>query len=260
MKLFWAIAFIALQAMGQDAVFEVATIKPSRGTREGLTIHNNLGGTQTTNTTLHDLIQYALGAREFQVVGGPPWIKEVRFDVNATNERAEEPFAGASDVKGNAARLARIRARLLHLLEDRFQLQLREEQREVPVYALSVDKSGPKMTVAEAPLGNADFNRTLSGGTMKIKGSTMARLCQLLGGMVERPVNDETGLTGAFDLELKYSLDTSSPEAEPSSKDATSTYPSIFTAVRERLGLRLTEKKGLATTWVVIRAEKASEN
>ena len=112
-------------------------------------------------------------------------------DVNATNERAEEPFAGASDVKGNAARLARIRSRLLHLLEDRFQLQLREEQWEVPVYALSVDKSGPKMTVA-APLGNADFNRTLSGATMKIQGSTMARLTtdvyqKLLESKSERP-------------------------------------------------------------------------
>jgi uncharacterized protein (TIGR03435 family) len=260
MKRFWIAVFVALQAMGQEAVFEVATIKPSRGTREGLTIHNNLGGMRTTNTTLHDLIQYALGVREFQVVGGPPWIKEARFDLNATNERAEEPFAGASDVKGNAARLARIRARLLHLLEERFQLQLSEEQREVPVYALSVDKSGPKMTVADAPLGNADFNRTPSGGTMKIKGSTMARLCQLLSGLVERPVNDETGLAGAFDLELQYSLDTSSPEAEPSTKDTTPAYPSIFTAVREQLGLRLTGKKGLAKTWVVIRAEKPSEN
>ena len=260
MKLVWIAAFFVLHALGQEAVFEVATIKPSRGTREGLTIRNSLGGMQTTNTTLHDLIQYALGAREFQVVGGPPWIKEARFDLNATNERAEAPFAGASDVKGNGARLARIRARLLHLLEDRFQLQLREEQREVPVYALSVDKSGIKMTVAEAPLGNADFNRTPSGATMKLKGGTMPRLCQLLSGVVERPVNDETGLPGAFDLELRYSPDTSSPEAGPSSGDTTSAFPSIFTAVREQLGLRLTGKKGLATTWVVIRAERPSEN
>lgn len=260
MKRFWIAVFVALQALGQEAAFEVATIKPSRGTREGITIRNSLGGMQTTNTTLHDLIQYALGAREFQVIGGPSWIKEAHFDVNATNERAEEPFAGSRDVRGNGARLARIRARLLHLLEDRFQLQLREEQREVPVYALSVDKSGPKMSVAEAPLGNVDFNRTPSGGTMKIKGSTMARLCQLLSGLVERPVNDETGLTGAFDLELQYSLDASSPETEPSAKDGTPTYPSIFTAVREQLGLRLTAKRGLAATWVVIRAERPSEN
>lgn len=260
MKVVWIAAFFVLHALGQEAVFEVATIKPSRGSREGLTIRNSLGGMQTTNTTLHDLIQYALGAREFQVVGGPPWIKEARFDVNATNQRAEEPFAGASDVKGNAARGARIRSRLLHLLEERFQLQLREEQREVPVYALSVDKSGVKMPVAEAPLGNVDFNRTPSGGTMRIRGATMARLCQLLSGLVERPVNDETGLRDPFDLDLRYSLDTASPEAEPSSRDATADFPSIFTAVREQLGLRLTGKKGLATAWVVIRAEKPGEN
>jgi uncharacterized protein (TIGR03435 family) len=77
---------------------------------------------------------------------------------------------------------------------------------------------------------------------------------------VQRPVNDETGLGGAFDLELRYSLDTSTPEAQLSSGDTTAPFPSIFTAVREQLGLRLTGKKGLATTWIVIRAERPSEN
>ena len=114
-------------------------------------------GLRRKNTlTLHELIRYALGAQDFQITGGPAWIKDSRFDVKAANDRAEDVSAGPSDVKNNEARFARIRARLRHLLEDRFQLELREEQREVPVYALSVEKSGPRMKAVAEPLGNVN--------------------------------------------------------------------------------------------------------
>ena len=89
----------------------------------------------------------------------------------------------------------------------------------------------------------------------------MPRLCQILGsGLVERPVTDETGLAGAFDVELKYSPDVDASDASSAAKDAAMAFPSLFTAVKEQLGLRLTGKKGQAATWVVVRAEKPSEN
>jgi uncharacterized protein (TIGR03435 family) len=245
MKFVW-ICFVAVAACAQEPVFEVATVKPSDSVRDGSTIRNNPGRFQTVNTTLAQLIQYALPAQKFQVVGGPGWIRDARFDITASTGQSD------SDVKNQAERLARIRSRLRHLLEDRFQLQLREEQREMPVYALEVEKGGARMKASE-PLGNVNTNGGAAGSTMNGKGLTMVRLAEVLSGIVERPVNDETGLAGAFDVELKYSSDTANAETALA-------FPSLFTAMKEQLGLRLTGKKGTAPVWVVVRAEKPGEN
>lgn len=245
MKICWIAALTALTAFAQDARFEVASVKPAAEDRPGYSIRNEPGRMETRNTTLHELIEYAFSVRAFQVVDGPAWVRNARFDITAKNEPGEEP-------RSNAARWERERARLRHLLEDRFQLELRQEQREVPIYALTVDKGGPKMVAAE-PLGNVDSTKTRDGSMMKLKGGTMARLAEVLSGVVERPVVDETGLAGAFDLELKYSFEMS----EDPSPDA---YPSIFTALKDQLGLKLTGKKGISPVWVIVKAEKPGEN
>jgi uncharacterized protein (TIGR03435 family) len=172
--------------------------------------------------------------------------------------QAYPPVIGPADLKGNALRSARIHARLKHLLEDRFQLQLKQEDREMPIYALTVEKSGPKMTPVKDPLGNVNTNQAAAGATMNAKGATMARLCEVLSGIAERPVTDETGLTGYYDIDLKYSLDMATPDAGAAPKD--SAYPSLFTAIREQPGLRLAGKKGNAAVRVVVRAEKPEEN
>jgi uncharacterized protein (TIGR03435 family) len=244
----------ALVAWGQGPVFEVASVKPSQSIREGSSIHNELGRFETENVTLFQLIQYALPAQDFQVVGGPGWIRDARFDIIARAGQSD------SDVKNQAERIARIRARLRHLLEDRFQLQLREEQREMPVYGLEVEKGGVRMKAAVAPIGNVNRNGVPGGSTMSGKGMTMQRLAEILSGIAGRPVHDETGLDGAYDLELKYSMEMAPPDADATTKDSAMTYPSLFTALKEQLGLRLTGKKGAAPVWVVVRAEKPGEN
>jgi uncharacterized protein (TIGR03435 family) len=240
-------------AWGQGPVFEVASVKPSQNLREGASIRNEPGRFETENATLFKLIQYALPAQAFQVVGGPGWIRNARFDIVASTGQSD------SDVKNQAERLARIRARLRHLLQDRFQLQLREEQRDMPVYGLELEKGGVRMKAA-APLGNVNLNKVPAGSTMSGKGMTMQRLAEILSGIAGRPVHDETGLDGAYDLELKYSLETAPPDAGTPTKDSLMPYPSLFTALKEQLGLRLTGKKGTAPVWVVVRAEKPGEN
>jgi uncharacterized protein (TIGR03435 family) len=243
----------ALIAWGQGPVFEVASVKPSQSLREGSGIHNQPGRFETVNTTLVQLIQYALPAQDYQVAGGPAWIRDARFDILANTGQSD------SDVKSQAERIARIRARLRHLLEDRFHLQLREEQREMPVYGLEVEKGGVRMKVAD-PIGNVNTNGGAAGYTLSGKGMTMPRLAEVLSGVASRQVNDETGLKGAYDLELKYSLDMATPGAGAAAKDSSVDYPSLFTALKEQLGLRLTGKKGTAAVWVVVKAEKPGEN
>jgi uncharacterized protein (TIGR03435 family) len=252
MKLAWFL-LTALGACGQGPVFEVASVKLSQNLRDGSSIRNNPGRFETVNATLAKLIQYALPAQDFQVVGGPGWIRDVRFDIVASTGQSD------SDVKNQAERITRIRARLLHLLEDRFHLQLREEQREMPVYGLEVEKGGVRLKTAE-PLGNVNLNGGAAGSTLSGKGLTMPRLAEILSGIASRPVNDETGLDGAYDVELKYSLEMATPDAGAPAKDPSLAYPSLFTAMKEQLGLRLTGKRGIAPVWVVLRAEKPGEN
>jgi uncharacterized protein (TIGR03435 family) len=239
---------------GQGPVFEVASVKPSESLREGYSIRNEPGRFETENATLASLIRYAIPAQDFQVIGGPNWIRTARFDIHASNGQSD------SDVKNQAERIARIRARLRHLLEDRFQLQLREEQREMPVYGLEVEKGGGVRMKSAAPLGNVNLDRDAAGSTMSGKGMTMQRLAEILSGVASRPVQDDTGLDGAYDLELKYSLDMAPPNADAPSKDSPMAYPSLFSALKEQLGLRLTSKKGMVPVWVVVRAEKPGEN
>ena len=252
MKLGWFL-LTALAAWGQGPVFEVASVKPSQSLREGSSIRNELGRFETVNTPLAKLIQYALPAQDFQVVGGPGWIRDARFDITASFGHSD------SDVTTQPERIARIRARLRHLLEDRFQLQLREEQREMPVYGLEVEKGGVRMKAA-APIGNVNMNGGAAGSTLSGKGMTMPRLADILSGIAGRPVNDETGLDGAYDLELTYSREVAAPDAGAPAKDPLMAYPTLFAALKEQLGLRLTGKKGTAPVWVVVRAEKPGEN
>ena len=240
---------IALTVCAQEPVFEVASVKPSESQRAGSSIRNQPGRFSTENTTLAQLIQYCLGAQDYQVVEGPGWIQDARFDIMANFAPPD------SDKMDITERITRIRARLRHLLEDRFQLQVREEQREMEVYELGLEKTGVRMKAADK-LGNVNMNGGPAGSTMTGKGMTMSRLADILSGVAKRPVVDATELPGAFDLELKYSTEMAAPDAGATP----SNYPSLFTALKEQLGLHLNSQKGKAPVWVVVRAEKPGEN
>jgi uncharacterized protein (TIGR03435 family) len=70
----------------------------------------------------------------------------------------------------------------------------------------------------------------------------------------DRPVVDRTGLTGTYDLKL---------EATPEWRIDSNPDPnevSIFTAVKEQLGLKLEAQKAMIEILVIDRVEKPSAN
>ena len=240
---------LAVTALAQAPVFDAASVKPGESARNGSSIRNQPGRFSTENSSLAELLRYALGAQDYQVVDGPGWMNDARFDVVAN-------FSPPDNDKANITeRIGWIRARVRHLLEDRFQLQVREEQREMEVYELGVEKTGIRMKAADT-LGNVNMNGGPAGSTMTGKGMTMSRLADILSGVAKRPVSDGTGLSGAYDLELKYSMEMASQDGGAPA----SNYPQLFTALKEQLGLHLTSRKGKASVWVVVRAEKPTEN
>ncbi len=68
---------------------------------------------------------------------------------------------------------------------------------------------------AAGPLGNVNLNGGAAGSTLSGKGMTMPRLAEILSGIANRPVNDETGLDGAYDIELQYSLEMAAERTPP---------------------------------------------
>jgi uncharacterized protein (TIGR03435 family) len=272
--------------------FEVASIKVNTECGKGL----GRGGGQAPSpgrlnlecVTVRDLIQAAYDsfangstpkARRIPIVGGPNWMDSERYDLEA------KAMGGVSLVQ-MAGPMLQV------LLEDRFKLTLHRETREMPVYLLTIAKTGIKKgAFEEAVCVPQDLNRLglpdpgpaapsicdrqtiMRAGqnvALEIYGASMASLSEgLLSNRMDRPVIDKTGLTGRFDLHLEFVPDDSVPgfqgrggvgEPGTSVSLADGAGPSIFTALQEQLGLKLSAATGPAEVIVVDHVERPSDN
>lgn len=239
--------------------FEVASIRPSAPDFRGMFYQPQPGGLRVVAATVKDLIYYAYGVPRFSVSGGPGWVDSDRFDINARFERsapvpqAPQPRAG----------FQQLRECLKSLLTERFQLKVHNQSKEQRVYVLVVADHGPKFSGAK--LGSENTIRR-GNGTIIGKGTSMQMLVVNLGSSLDRPVVDRTGLTGRYDFELKWT-----PEAVrgsgsiPAAGTETPSAPdpgdsSLFTALREQLGLRIEVEKAPVETLVIDRVAKPTEN
>ena len=254
--------FAVYGAAGQSAAaFDVASVKPAvvAASGEGRfreDIQATPGSLAMRNVTMASAIQWAYNVKPFQV-SGPDWITGARYDI------AAKAADGAPE--------AQLRTMLQKLLADRFRLTLHHESREIPVYAMVVGKSGPKFHAAEK--GAAFAMTPGKGGKMAIDlhSVSMAQFSDFLSkSPLQRPVLDETGLPGTYDLTLDLMpyLDAaggpSGPSGTPSSQDKaerervglSDMAGIIATAIQEELGLKLESKKSAADVLVIDRAEK----
>jgi uncharacterized protein (TIGR03435 family) len=147
------------------------------------------------------------------------------------------------------------------LLEDRFKLTLHREKKELPGYALVIGKSGLK--VHEVEHEGKSWTR-FGRGSLNGHEVSMSALADRLAGRLGRPVVDDTGVKGSFDINLEWTPDQSQPRgpkesAEPLPVDD-GAGPTIFTALQEQLGLKLEPRKGPVEILVIDRVEKPSEN
>ena len=237
------------------AAFEVASIKRSDPDAIGGVISGPTPGQFTIkNQSLDCIIMYAFGLREYQLSGGPGWIRSDRFDIVAK-------YPPGSPEQGPPVTLM-----LQTLLADRFKLTTHAETREGPTYALVMARGdrqlGPKLRVstldcdalmaarragpsAAPPPGVPVPCIMLSrGNTLSADTMTMAQLASGLAARVARPVVDRTGLTGSFTFTLEWSaaLVAAVPNADAPTPPDDQT--SIFTALQEQLGLKLQSERG----------------
>ena len=238
------------ESVSLDYKYEVASIRPNTSQSGSSRTHTDESGLRATNVTLLNLILSAYNVRQFQISGGAAWIKTDRFDITAKNDVAADDLVKQANPALIAKANLKERSRMRNLLAERFQLKLREETKELPIYALIVDKGGHKLKLSTN--GKRGMNTSGNKGdvTMRGDGISTKSMAVALSSYVGRPVLDETGLSELFDFEMNWSDD--------SVQDASN--PSIFTALREKLGLKLESKKGPVVTYVIERAEKPSGN
>jgi len=127
------------------------------------------------------------------------------------------------------------------LLASRFNLTFHRQKRDLSIYAITVAKGGPKLgKSADSP--NGVPAESGSGGADQqertFKNNSMSDFAPGMQAYMDRPVVDETGLTGRYDFELKWTPDESST-TDPNAA------PGIFTAVQDQLGLKLDRPRAL---------------
>ena len=239
--------------------FEVASIRPTADkTNQFMMPGGPHGGTyRATGITLKMLIMYAYGVpAAFQVAGGPSWIGNERWDIQAKVE--EETTSRDQFVE-----------MLRGLIEDRFRLKVRRETKKMPVYELLVRKSGAKLEPHTGDPPRPEDHLRMGVGSMRFLDSGLDLLVYQLSLQVGRKVIDKTGLTGRYDFTLEWAPEPGQggpesiglpPDPNLRPPPADPNRPSIFAAVQEQLGLRLDSHKGPVDLIVIESVEKPSAN
>lgn len=291
-----ALSIVALTAKAQSAppepAFDVVSVK--RNTSGGPMLQRNTpGNIAMFNVPVRQLVRLAYQLQDFLIVGAPDWANTDRFDIEG---RFEPPPPGPPP------QTPRMLLMLRTLLRDRFGMVARTETREMPILALRLVRAdgrlgpqlkpaavdcaalnaargrgpagGPPLDGRGAPPPGTPFSlgeRPACGdrmafGQLLAGGLPMSRLAtQILSQLTGRVVVDRTGLTGGYDIDLKWTPTPDQlppgpppPGIEPPPIDPNG--PSLFTALQEQLGLKLDTERGPVDVLVIDRLQQPAEN
>ena len=225
--------------------------------------------------TIERVVCMAYGIQDFQLEGAPGWFRTDRFSIQAKSEGdVEEQFPKLTDEQ----KMAVGKKMVQDMLADRFALSLRQELKKVSTLGIVVDKNGPKLHAATPgdtyPNGLKEGNGTGHAGMMRFNGTQLTAqgvkldsLASFLSGHLNQVVQNKTGLEGNYDFTLQWSAETDRPEGpqQRSGEEGRvasdgNAGTSLFTAIREQLGLKLEEQKSDVPVYVVEKAEKPTEN
>jgi len=240
--------------------FDVVSVRENKSDDHMMRWMYTDDGISITNLSIKNLIASAYNIKQYLISGGPSWVDSTGFDVQAK--------VAADDVATFKKLKPTERGPMLKkLLIERFHLVAHVETKTLPVYDLLVANGGPKIKAVApdpAPSPDADPSNppkprgriTIGRGRFKLEDAPVSMLANQLGYALDRPVIDKTGLTGKYDLSLKWTPD-NQPPSDKSSEDQA---PGLFTAVQEQLGLKLESSKGPVDTLVIDHIEMPTEN
>jgi uncharacterized protein (TIGR03435 family) len=266
-----ATALVAAVPAQASRTFGAASVKRNANGR-GLPTIVAVTGTRLSApfVTARELIRVAYGVEDHQVVGGPGWIETDRFEVGAT-------------IPAGAAMTA-VQEMLRGFLAERFGLAVHTEKRDLPIYVLlfsgqlgpQMRRSGPVCAPMSAPPGlppppppppppagaapmlvlgqkpgESKCPSAIVRGFVTVRDTPVDGLADILMREVRRPVVDRTGLDGHYDIDLNFLPDSGPMTINGVAINADA--PSLTTAVREQLGLRLDSARGPVDVVVIDR-------
>jgi len=233
-----------------DANFHVSVSSPPHSSRF-----------EATNLPIKALFQIAYGF-DAPVVDAPEWATNTFYDIRARSDEAAD--ARLAKLTDNEVRLEKRNA-IRVLLAERLGLKTHLETRNSAIYHLVVGKGGVKMQAAPAPAPSADgqappppppaniqAHGSQHGLEFVASNASMRAISGALSSMVEAPVVDKTGLTGSYNYTLQFGREWSANDPE--------SWPSIFTAVQEQLGLKLESVHESVPNLVIDHITKPTEN
>lgn len=244
-----------LMAADASPAFDVVTIKPQDPDHpKGKSFQVRGDQIILTGVSLHDLLTFGYGIHPRQVSGGPSWLDTDKFDI-----------LGKPDTEGQPS-TKQLGIILQKLLADRFKLVIHHDQRELTVYAITVGKTGPKLSVAASNGNNLPGLGMRGFGRAIIRNATIADFAGFMQSIVlDRPVVDQTRLDARYDFTLDWTPDeTQFPDrtglpAPPPPSDADA-FPDLFTAMQQQLGLKMESTKTPVDVIVIDKVEKPSDN
>ncbi|HWB33316.1 MAG TPA: TIGR03435 family protein [Acidobacteriaceae bacterium] len=246
--------------------FDISSVRETERGRQidmGIVNPSHKSEFSASTVSLHILIQLAYSFGPFQIVGGPDWMNDRYFTVQAKSDPSvDAELAKMSDDDGRLEKLHMVQA----MLADRFGLRAHWETRQAPVFVMTIAKSGLKMQPTKLPVPEGDPSMAPTTPTtvvhahggpqgIEIDGErfSMRAIALMLSTQLHVPVIDKTGDQGYYDFAFQFARDT----LGDTPADA---YPSIPAAVEEELGLKLTSEKGPVDVMVIDHAEMPTAN
>ena len=230
------------------STFDVASIKPNTSGVGGGYPELAPGGKRFTarNLLMLEIMVSAYDVSPLQISGIPSAFFQERYDIDAT---CEQPMT-----KEQLPHLLQV------LLAERFHLSIHRELKEQPVYALALAKGGPRLHETSHEGGKPDLRQ--SGYSFTFTNAEMSNLVGVLSQLTRRKVVDRTGLRGQYDFTLSYAPNRGGADREVSnvSPAADSLPDTVFTALREQLGLNLEAQKSQVEFIVVDRVDRLIPN
>lgn len=233
--------------------FEVVSIRRNLSGK-GIALDYTPDGFMATGVPIQWVIVNAYKIRDPDLMiggkllpGAPSWVNSDRYDVRAKISPSD---LLALQSLTPEQQIDQKRLMLQSMLEDRFKLKVRAEAKPIHCYALSIDKNGPKLKKAASSDPTLPDGKMLARpGYVRAQGVPLSKLVFVLTAPLNCPPQDRTGLTGKYDFTLQYSVEQGSgpmymrpPDAgqyDVGTSSADSSTPSLFTAIREQLGLKL---------------------
>ncbi len=224
--------------------FDVVSVKPSGSDRVYLPAGGTVishsssfrysSGRLSCNQALVRFIMEAYSVAKVWQISGPDWLNYEKYEFAATMP---------AETTKETARLM-----LRTMLADRFGLTLHREQRVMPVFALVVGSSGPRLHEVPNP-GTYDGGE--GPGHFTATAMPLQRLADHLTLIADRPVVDMTGIKGTYKIELKWTPDFADEQDARGRRDI-----GMLSVIEAQLGLKLQPRKMPFEILVIDHVEK----